>query len=175
MFLGLLSFDGSQVGTRKKALGWRKQCVARTIARESCHTLADCFAGHGFRAFQPVPHEHAHINGHGAPARPTSQPVETDMRGPAELDRREIVHDGRPGIFRPYGEPLPPRAEPQSHRVERPPFNGLASHPQERPQFSSSHTERDRGPSQAPTRFQPGGFGGGETFITDRVCTDSNH
>ncbi|KAF2172875.1 hypothetical protein M409DRAFT_49390 [Zasmidium cellare ATCC 36951] len=115
--------------------------------------------GHSFRAFQPgVQDQPHHINGHGAPARPTSQPVETVARGLPEMDHREAPHDGRAGMFRPFGEPLPPRAEP-AHRVDRQPFhNGITSHPQDRPPFSSPQAERER-LSQGPPRF-PGGFGG---------------
>lgn len=62
-------------------------------------------------------------------------------------------------MFRPFGEPPAPTAEPPQ-RMERPPFhNGVTSHPQDRPQLSSPQAERER-MSQGPARFQQGGFGG---------------
>ncbi|KXT06465.1 hypothetical protein AC578_5990 [Pseudocercospora eumusae] len=120
---------------------------------------------HGFRAFQTPMQEHAHhLNGHGAPARPTSQPAEVEHpRGMQE--QREPVFDHRTGGFRSAAEHLPSRsAEPPRadlRRHERPhfPHNGITSHPQERPPFSSPQMERERS-NQGPMRFPSGpGYG----------------
>ncbi|KAF7193409.1 Transcriptional regulatory protein RXT3, partial [Pseudocercospora fuligena] len=120
---------------------------------------------HSFRAFQAPMQEHAHhLNGHGAPARPTSQPAEVERpRGMQE--QREPIFDHRTGGFRSAAEHLPPRsAEPPRadlHRHERPhfPHNGITSHPQERPPFSSPQMERERS-NQGPMRYPSGpGYG----------------
>ncbi|PIB00877.1 hypothetical protein CB0940_00542 [Cercospora beticola] len=120
---------------------------------------------HGFRAFPPHAQEPTqHLNGHGAPARPSSQPAEADrLRGLEEAAHRESMLGGRATSFRPLGDPQPPARSEPPFRPERQPYhNGVTSHPQERSIFNSPQTERDRG-APAPPRYTPsagGPFGG---------------
>lgn len=115
--------------------------------------------GHSFLAFQPSQEHAHHLNGHGAPVRPNSQPVETFPRHVDDLVRREGPFEQRAGPFRHFGEPLAsPRHEPPPLRQERPMFQGgLTSHPQENATYSSPRMDRERS-SQGPSRFQGGNF-----------------
>lgn len=118
-------------------------------------------SAHSFRAFRAPPEQSPNMNGNGAPARPSSQPVEP---GPArsidEVMRREDPMGDRLGVFRAFGDgPHKPRGDMLPRHDMHPFQNGVGptSQPNERGVLGSPASRQD--PREQHPRPQPAAFG----------------
>ena len=120
---------------------------------------------HGFRAYQPAQPDHrAAMNGHNAPGRPNSQPVEQAVpRGFEFAPEREEPYEERLAVFRRFAEPQAQPAYQRNVPPARPeaaPFqngDGPTSQPTDR-EYHSPQMERQRSHT-GPLNFRPGAFG----------------